>query len=55
MATVEDKVPLSRYDLLWQDNAITRIENLHRLKCLEYINLAMNAIEVNVKIWPDTL
>ena len=47
--------PLSRYDLLWQDNAITRIENLHRLKCLEYINLAMNAIEVNVKIWPDTL
>ena len=29
-----------------QDNAITRLENLHRLKCLDYINLAMNAIEV---------
>ena len=32
-----------------QDNAITRIENLHRLKCLEYINLAMNAIEVTIE------
>ena len=29
-----------------QDNAITRLENLQRLKCLEYINLAMNAIEM---------
>ena len=31
-----------------KDNAITKIENLHRLKSLEYINLAMNAIEVNI-------
>ena len=38
-----------KYDLLQQDNAITMIENLHRLKCLEYINLAMNAIEVNTE------
>ena len=38
-----------KYYLLGQDNAITRIENLHRLKCLEYINLAMNAIEVNIE------
>ena len=28
-----------------QDNAIARIENLKRLKCLEYLNLSMNVIE----------
>jgi protein TilB len=32
--------------LYLQDNAITKIENLHRLKCLQYVNLAMNAIEM---------
>ena len=29
-----------------QDNAITKLENLKRLKQLEYINISMNAIEV---------
>ena len=29
-----------------QDNCIDRIENLDRLKVLEYLNLAMNNIEV---------
>ena len=29
-----------------QDNAIMRLENLKRLKVLEYLNVSMNAIEV---------
>lgn len=28
-----------------QDNAITKLENLKRLKCLEYLNISMNVIE----------
>ena len=29
-----------------QDNAIMKLENLKRLKLLEYLNISMNAIEV---------
>ena len=28
-----------------QDNAITKLENLKRLKCLDYLNVSMNVIE----------
>ena len=28
-----------------QDNAITKLENLKRLKCLNYLNVSMNVIE----------
>lgn len=31
--------------LLLQNNLIPRIENLHKLKCLEYVNFALNNIE----------
>lgn len=31
--------------LLLQNNLIARLENLSRLKCLEYLNLALNNIE----------
>ena len=29
-----------------QDNAISKLENLKRLKCLEYLNVSMNVIEI---------